>query len=36
MPLKIEDTDSPTPNDSVQPEPDPVIRHCSKVGVAFV
>ena len=32
----VEITDSPTPNDTVQPELDPVTRHCSKVGRAFV
>ena len=29
-------TNSPAPNDSVRPEPDPVTRHCSKVGVSSV
>ena len=29
-------TNSPAPNDSVRPEPDPVTRHCGKVGVSFV
>ena len=29
-------TNSLAPNDSVRPEPDPVTRHCSKVGVFSV
>ena len=32
----VEATDSPTPNNSMQPEPDPVTRHCSKVEAASV
>ena len=32
----VENTNLPTPNDSMRSEPNPVIRHCSKVGVAFV
>ena len=32
----VENADLPTPNDSVQPEPDPMTCYCSKVGGASV
>ena len=32
----VENVDLSTPNDSVQPELDPITRHCSKVGGASV